>query len=104
MCVARKNGDRWSKDMLVTFPFKMEVPNSVYSPLTTDNEIKMKILPYNIAVEIGQRTYTLLKCRVVWKVHIVEEEERVVENEQSADAAGPTHEDALNDALQGLQF
>jgi hypothetical protein len=45
----------------------------------------------------------LLKCRAVWKVHIVEEEERVIADEEQS-AADPTHEDALNDDLQGLQF
>lgn len=96
-----KDESRMYKHILLKFPSQMELSNSIYSLDPRDSQIKMSIVPYPISFDFSQKVYHLLKCRVVWKVHLVEEEERVVEEVQEKLR---TPADDLAEALKGMTF
>ncbi len=97
----QKDESRTCKHILLKFPSHMELSNSIYSLDPRDSQIKMSIVPYPISFDFSQKTYHLLKCRVVWKVHLVEEEERVVEEMHEKHR---TTADDLAEALKGMTF
>jgi hypothetical protein len=86
--------------MILKFPEYMELSNTIYTPDSKDAEIKMHMVPYPIDISFAGTNFRLLKCRVVWKVHLVEEEARVVEEQDAA--RGRTAEDDLLDAFRGM--
>ena len=65
------------------------------------DKIKMIVAPYQSKVTIGATEYQTMKCRVIWKVHVIENEERVVEDQQ---APPRTAQDDLEAALQGMNL
>jgi hypothetical protein len=93
---------RASKHILLKFPGQeMELSNSIYTPDSQDDKIKMIVAPYQSKVTIGATEYQTMKCRVIWKVHVIENEERVVEDQQ---APPRTAQDDLEAALQGMNL
>ncbi|KAI2493064.1 hypothetical protein MHU86_21478 [Fragilaria crotonensis] len=89
------------KHMVLMFPGYMELSNAIYSPTTADGKIRMVPVPYEGSVTLGGTEYPTLLCRVVWKVHIVEATDRVVEREHLNEG---TYEDELVQALrEGLE-
>jgi hypothetical protein len=74
-----KDESRMCKHILLKFPADMELSNSIYSTDPRNSQMKMTIVPYPIKFNIDGGEFQLLKCRVLWKVHLVEEEERIVE-------------------------
>lgn len=96
-----KDETRMCKHILLKFPSNMELSNAIYSTNPRDSQMKMTIVPYPIKFDFAGGEFQLLKCRVVWKLHLVEEEERIVEEarEKSRTAA-----DELADALKGMTF
>ncbi|KAI2503347.1 hypothetical protein MHU86_11067 [Fragilaria crotonensis] len=87
--------------MVLMFPGYMELSNAIYSPTTADGKIRMVPVPYEGSVTLGGTEYPTLLCRVVWKVHIVEATDRVVEREHLNEG---TYEDELVQALrEGLE-
>lgn len=59
----------------------------------------MMMAPYTHTVELSSENYPTLSCRVGWRLHIVEANERVVDD---VDDGGSNYEDDLVNRLKGM--
>ena len=57
----------------------MVLSNLMYSPDLSDGGIKMAFVPYTLQVTVGSKECPALYCRIMWKLHLVEASEHIVE-------------------------
>ncbi len=93
--------DRVWKNVILSFPGYMELSNLIYSPNASDGGIKMTFVPYAHKVSLSNKEYSALFCRVMWKLHLVEAAERIVEKQ----GIESNYEDELAKALdEGMRM
>jgi hypothetical protein len=78
-CIAAANSDRLIKKLLLRFPSEMELSNQIYSP-SSGREIESEVVPYETTAILNGKTFPMTIARIIWKVSIVEVEDRVVQS------------------------
>jgi hypothetical protein len=92
----KKDEDRIAKHLLLKFPSYMEVSNSIYSPDSKDGKVSLGMVPYPYKF----RDIEMMKVRIVWKLHIIEEQERIVEVQAET---GKSQADLLDSLIIGMR-
>jgi hypothetical protein len=92
----KKDEDRVAKHVLLKFPGYMELSNSIYSPESKDGKVGLHMVPYPYTF----RQIDMMKARVVWMLHIIEEHERIVEVQAET---GNSQADVLDSLISGMR-
>jgi hypothetical protein len=90
--------DRASKHLLIKFPQSLELSNMIFSPESgSDGLVNMRVRIYDVEY-LG---IPLVRSRIVWKMHVVDEQVRVVREQVPA---GKSAADRVADAMKGMHF
>ena len=95
-----QSATRSTKNIVLRFPGYMALSNSIYSPSTKDGEIKMITAPYTLDIPLGNKPYPSLLCRIGWRLHIEDSNDRTVDDVD--DTGNNFYEDDLVSRLQGM--
>lgn len=90
---------RSAKNIVLRFPGYISLSNAIYSPRSKDGEIKLMTAPYEHAVALSSEDYPTLSCRIGWRLHLVEANERVVDD---LDDGESNYEADLVNRLKGM--
>jgi hypothetical protein len=71
---------RKNRHLILNFPGFIQLSNSIYTPKSVDGKVAMVPVSYEgIATVRGQEPYATFLCRAIWKLHIVEAKDRIVD-------------------------
>jgi hypothetical protein len=73
-----QNRDRQTKYLLLRFPDNLKLSNLHFSPNSTDGNIEIDVVPLKNTVDIPGNEMQAAFATVVWKVTVLEDEQRVV--------------------------
>ncbi len=95
----QQSESRSAKNIVLKFPGYFTLSNAIYSPRSKDGEIKLMMAPYEHAVALSSQNYPTLSCRIGWRLHLVDADERIVDD---IDDGESNYEDDLVKRLKGM--